>query len=711
MKTNMLNLFRKKMNWKKVGDIKVGDKIAVVRPSADIEKTDLLDVPNGNEVAFDEIISIKKVGREQVWDIEVEGTHNFVGNGILAHNTYITGNLGVGTTAPSSKLTVNSDGTLNPDDLVFNVQNNNSNVFSVNAKGDYSYAGTGSSIEADYAEYFKTLDTNLQAGEAVCIDVLNPNSVSRCRGVSDPNIMGIVSTKPALVGNAKPELVKSEKAVIIAMLGQIPAKVSNENGAVRIGDSLTSASIPGYLMKANAGDSTVGIALEGLVEKEQGTIQVMISRRNKSLTVEAVEEKVTERIANMQIEDEVSRLVANAVSALTPTNTLTLDENGNLILANDPNKTIDILVNNAEIRNITDGLVTLQSDYETLKNTTEQRIAKLEKTIFTSVFEKDYVTDGNVNQGELVSFDGTKVIKAKDENRDNILGVAVRSGAEDSATVTTRGKVDIQVTNENGEIKRGDPITASLTESGIGAKAITEGMIIGYALEDAEYEGLGTDSTSEGAMPEGNANIGTGTIQIAISPEWYIDQSRNLSFDIETLDISNVSEIKDLKVTNNSVLYGDLNVMGSSSFVDLFASGNLSVGLLTLSSEDNSINVVGGELLLQNTYGAGNIKAFGGKIVMTSEGSIKVLNSITAKKFNVDISDVAGASAGKALVLKDSAEITIETTALTPNSLIFVTAENSDSVFTYQVVEGTKLKIFTNQAVIKDTTVNWWIIN
>ncbi|PJA40530.1 hypothetical protein CO178_02045, partial [candidate division WWE3 bacterium CG_4_9_14_3_um_filter_34_6] len=555
--------------WKKVSEIKVGDKIAIVRPSAEID-TEIASVPRpagGNEtdsksgsisalgrtgtVDFDEVVSIKKVGREQVWDIEVEGTHNFVGNGILAHNTYINGNLGVGTTYPSSKLTVNSDGTLNPDDLVFNVQNNNSNVFSVSAKGDYSYAGTGSSIEADYAEYFKTLDTNLQAGEAVCIDVLNPNSVSRCRGVSDPNIMGIVSTKPALVGNAKPELVKSEKAVIIAMLGQIPAKVSNENGEVRIGDSLTSASIPGYLMKANAGDSTVGIALEefrpsadidtevasvpngtgdtlnGQGNVGTGTIQVMISRRNKSLTVEAVEEKVTERIAAMEIEDEVNILVANAVSALTPTNTLTLDENGNLILANDPNKTINILANNAEIRNITDGLVTLQSDYETLKNTTEQRIAKLEKTIFTSVFEKDYVTDGDVKQGELVSFDGTKVVKAKDANRDNILGVVVRPSADiekaellripnedqsqegqgtdamsegtsstsdvpaqaanvgtGTVTVTTRGKVDIQVTNENGEIKRGDPITTSLIESGIGAKAITEGMIIGYALED-----------------------------------------------------------------------------------------------------------------------------------------------------------------------------------------------------------------------------------
>ncbi|MEM3490028.1 MAG: DUF2341 domain-containing protein, partial [Nitrososphaerota archaeon] len=38
------------------------------------------------------------------YDIEVEGTHNFVANGILAHNTYISGNVGIGTTAPVAKL-------------------------------------------------------------------------------------------------------------------------------------------------------------------------------------------------------------------------------------------------------------------------------------------------------------------------------------------------------------------------------------------------------------------------------------------------------------------------------------------------------------------------------------------------------------------------------------------------------------------------------
>jgi hypothetical protein len=83
--------------WKKLSQLKVGQKIAVP------------DDKNG--VLWDEIVEIKKVGREMVYDIEIEDTHNFVGNRIFAHNTYImNGNVGIGTTGPGAKLQVDQSG-------------------------------------------------------------------------------------------------------------------------------------------------------------------------------------------------------------------------------------------------------------------------------------------------------------------------------------------------------------------------------------------------------------------------------------------------------------------------------------------------------------------------------------------------------------------------------------------------------------------------
>ena len=63
---------------------------------------------DGGDVRWDPIASIESTGREPVYDIEVEGTHNFVANGILAHNTYMNGSVGIGTTSPAASLSVHS---------------------------------------------------------------------------------------------------------------------------------------------------------------------------------------------------------------------------------------------------------------------------------------------------------------------------------------------------------------------------------------------------------------------------------------------------------------------------------------------------------------------------------------------------------------------------------------------------------------------------
>src|SRR3989344_8602702 len=75
-----------KKGWYKVSDLRPGVEIAVPRSQTSNASSGSL---TSSDVLWDEIVSIKPVGREQVYDIEVEGTHNFVGNGIFAHNTYV----------------------------------------------------------------------------------------------------------------------------------------------------------------------------------------------------------------------------------------------------------------------------------------------------------------------------------------------------------------------------------------------------------------------------------------------------------------------------------------------------------------------------------------------------------------------------------------------------------------------------------------------
>ena len=81
--------------WTKVSELKKGQMIATVGA--------------GGKAVYEQIAEIKQTPAEQVYDIEVENTHNFVGNDIVAHNTYISGNTGIGTTGPTQKLDVSGN--------------------------------------------------------------------------------------------------------------------------------------------------------------------------------------------------------------------------------------------------------------------------------------------------------------------------------------------------------------------------------------------------------------------------------------------------------------------------------------------------------------------------------------------------------------------------------------------------------------------------
>ncbi len=311
--------------WLKVSQLSAGMQIAVCDPES------------SDGVVWDEIVSIESVGREHVYDIEVEDTHNFVAGhlldketheklteeqekdvladnhglslppglkfgGLVAHNTYIGGNLGIGTTNPSYKLDVAGD---------------------VYSSGVYRGGG------ADYAEYFYTVDTDLTAGEAVCLDLNNNNAVKRCTRGADNDLMGVVSSNPSIVGNSQPGYATDSHYVVIGMLGQLNAKVSAENGAIAVGDELTSSSsTPGYLMKANIGHSTVGVAMEPL-NSGTGLVKVLIARKNKSLTVETVEAQISQHIATMALEDQVNALINQSVADL---NLLKLSADGSVIV-------------------------------------------------------------------------------------------------------------------------------------------------------------------------------------------------------------------------------------------------------------------------------------------------------------------------------------------------------------------------------------------
>lgn len=65
---------RRRGVWKRVEQLQPGDRIAI---------------DDGGILLFDRISQKKQQGKECVWDVSIDGTHNFVGNGIVAHNSNV----------------------------------------------------------------------------------------------------------------------------------------------------------------------------------------------------------------------------------------------------------------------------------------------------------------------------------------------------------------------------------------------------------------------------------------------------------------------------------------------------------------------------------------------------------------------------------------------------------------------------------------------
>jgi hypothetical protein len=112
---------------------------------------------------------------------------------------------------------------------------------------------------ADLAEVYPTNDLSLESGEIVSFDPGLTNGVKRTMVESDLNVIGVVSTKPALrIGGTDGIGVSG---VPVALTGRVPVNVSAENGPVAVGDFLTSSNVPGVAVKAIKAGPVIGQAL------------------------------------------------------------------------------------------------------------------------------------------------------------------------------------------------------------------------------------------------------------------------------------------------------------------------------------------------------------------------------------------------------------------------------------------------------------------
>ncbi len=541
------------------------------------------------------------------------------------------GNVGIGTTAPtgllsvgsSNEFTVSSTGT-----VTLNIPLSSGNfALCHNSNGVSTNQMIIDCANAPAADYMEMYPAAAGLGMG---DIVMPGTmvVSASNGDQVPQvvktdaaykstIIGVISN-PNDAGDFNSigyNIPSSANPLPVALKGRVRVKVSVENGAIAVGDPITSSSVSGIGMKSTKPGMIVGQALEAWNGPGQGTILVFMGNgwhSGLAITTDGATSLFNDNFGFKSM--GVSSASGTSFSSYA---------------LNFKSSTWDSASNSAVTRNISVlNEASAASNYQlSFRNNDNALLASLNQNGDLALAGSLTVNGGfdyaetfpaapDLDAGDLVMVDpdnanGYGVKKSAGAYENSLIGViSTKPGfltgknGINLQPVALAGRVPVKVTTESGDIKPGDPITSS-SMRGVGMKAVEAGRVIGIALEGW------------------NAN-GVGTITVFVNPSWWngpkavtassaggeLTVSGDSLIDFKNSVLSNVSAIVSTtglwSVTSDGILTAqavDAKTVQAENVVVVQSQANASVAEGAIQSGYNAI-------VVQNPLMKSNSKVF-----------------------------------------------------------------------------------------------------
>ncbi len=285
---------------------------------------------------------------------------------------------------------------------------------------------------------------------------------------------------------------------------------------------------------------------------------------------------------------------------------------------------------------------------------------------------ENYPVAEPVEPGDVVVFkNGMKLGKTTTAYDHRLAGVVstdpgvILSGNTDGATMALKGRVPVKVSDENGTIAAGDPLTASATKPGYAMKATSAGMIIGTALEPL--------------------NSGTGSIQVFLNVG-YNDPSQNMqgTTQFQDVNVQGTLTAANINVTGTATIH-NLSVTGSATITNL-AVTDLTTAALTINGH---IVTGGGKPVVTNMTCSGtDVDVDGtdttGLITVTTPAGCNNDGDIANIAFAKAFTKVPHITISPANANASSLKTYVDSDAITPTSFTIATPTNIDGSKTYK---------------------------
>ncbi len=186
---------------------------------------------------------------------------------------HANGSLGVGTTSPSGTLHVSGVGNVALGVPTRVGAHRAADQFALWVQGNVYARGNFACTAIDVAEAFpmSSMVRPMEPGDVVMIDREADEMLKLAAGAYNSQVAGVITTEPGIV------LGDERDGHQIALVGRVPVKASTENGPIRRGDLLVSASTPGLAMRGDASSVRIGMVIgKAMSELDEGEGEVWV---------------------------------------------------------------------------------------------------------------------------------------------------------------------------------------------------------------------------------------------------------------------------------------------------------------------------------------------------------------------------------------------------------------------------------------------------